>query len=91
MSNKVTREQIQDLIVGAQFHVFQDTTVTVCCLELRNGFSAIGYSACVDPADFDADIGKSMAYDDAFDKIWQLEGYARCNQMSQAEAHELDE
>src|SRR5690606_2187974 len=35
-----------------------------------------GESARVDPANFDAQIGQALAYDDAFRKLWPLFGFA---------------
>ena len=35
-----------------------------------------GESACVSPANFDAEVGKKIAFDNAVEKIWALEGYA---------------
>ena len=49
--------------------------VTICIIILENGFKVEGVSACVDPANFDAIIGKEEAYKNAFDKIWEIEGY----------------
>lgn len=34
-----------------------------------------GESACASPENFDAEIGKKIAYDNAREKIWLLEGY----------------
>jgi hypothetical protein len=44
-------------------------------LLLKNGFSVRGESACVDPRNFNMEIGQQLAYRDAFSKMWQLEGY----------------
>ena len=50
-------------------------TLTFCILTLENGFTVTGESACASPENFDAEIGKKIAYDNARNKIWQLEGY----------------
>lgn len=68
-------EKIDNQIVETQFHQFPGTTVTVCCLELRNGFNVVGESACVDPDDFDEELGREIAFKDARERIWELEGY----------------
>jgi len=47
----------------------------VCCITLRNGFTCIGESACVDPENFNRRKGEAIAYDNARQKIWALEGY----------------
>ena len=50
-------------------------TLTFCVLILKNGFTVTGESACASPENFDAEIGKKIAYDNAREKIWLLEGY----------------
>jgi hypothetical protein len=51
-------------------------TLTFCVLVLENGFTVTGESACASPANFDAEIGRRIARDNAKGKIWALEGYA---------------
>jgi len=72
---RITPSHIDDQIVKSQYHVFTGTTVTVCCLTLRNGFNTVGKSACASSNNFDAEIGRKLAYDDARNQIWELEGY----------------
>lgn len=50
-------------------------TLTFCILTLENGFTVTGESACASPENFDAEIGKKIAYDNAREKIWLLQGY----------------
>ena len=50
-------------------------TLTFCILTLENGFTVTGESACASPENFDAEIGKKIAYENAREKIWLLEGY----------------
>ncbi|ASM16265.1 hypothetical protein BVG90_05850 [Serratia marcescens] len=49
--------------------------LTICTLVLRNGFTVTGESACASPENFDAEIGRKIARDNAVQKIWALEGY----------------
>lgn len=49
--------------------------LTFCVLVLKNGFTVTGESACASPENFDAEIGRSIARDNAIQKIWMLEGY----------------
>lgn len=49
--------------------------LTFCVLILKNGFTVTGESACASPENFDAEIGKKIAFENARNKIWQLEGY----------------
>jgi hypothetical protein len=66
---------IAEQIVKEDYYVFPETTLTVCCLTLRNGFNVIGESASVSLENFDAEIGKRVARATAVQKIWALEGY----------------
>ena len=68
-------EKIDAVITGEDYHVFPGTTLTVCCLRLRNGFTVTGESAAASPENFDVDLGKKIARSNARDKIWALEGY----------------
>ena len=50
--------------------------LTFCVLVLQNGFTVTGESACASPENFDAGIGKDIAFANAKAKIWPLMGYA---------------
>lgn len=49
--------------------------LTICVLVLRNGFTVIGESACASPENFDEEIGRKIARQNAIQKIWPLMGY----------------
>lgn len=49
--------------------------LTFCVLVLRNGFTVTGESACASPENFDAEIGRKIARQNAEQKIWPLMGY----------------
>ena len=66
---------IDGAIASEQYHVFPGTTMTVCALTLRNGYIVIGESAAASPENFDKEIGRKIARDNARNKIWALEGY----------------
>jgi len=72
---RLTPEAIDAVIAGEQYHVFPGTTLTVCCLTLRNGYTVTGESAAASPANFDETIGRKIAFQNAREKIWALEGY----------------
>ena len=52
-----------------------ELTLTICVLILRNGFTVTGESACASPENFDAEIGRKIARQNAVSKIWPLLGY----------------
>ncbi len=72
---KVTKEQIQSKIKGEMYMVLPDGRSTLCILTLANGYTIKGLAACVDESNFDVSIGRKVAYQNAFDQIWPLEGY----------------
>jgi hypothetical protein len=72
---RVTPESLDKVIKKADYHVFADCTLTICRLTLVNGFIVTGESACASPENFDAELGREIAYDNAKDKLWTLEGY----------------
>ena len=50
--------------------------LTFCVLVLRNGFTVTGESACASPENFDAELGRKIARQNAVAKLWPLMGYA---------------
>lgn len=53
--------------------------LTFCVLVLRNGFTVTGESACASPENFNAEIGRKIARQNAINKVWSLMGYElRC-------------
>lgn len=58
--------------------------LTFCVLVLKNGFTVTGESACASPQNFDAELGRKIARQNAVNKVWQLEGYLLRERLSQA-------
>lgn len=77
----VTKEKIDAKIFNVTYLQPHGTTLTVCLLVLQNATIIVGESACVDPAKFNADFGKQLAYANAYEKIWALEGYLLKEEM----------
>ena len=50
--------------------------LTFCVLVLKNGYTVTGESACASPENFDAEIGRRIARENAVQKIWPLLGFA---------------
>ena len=50
---------------------------TICLLRVKNGFSVIGHSAPMSPANFDRALGERFAYEDAFRQLWPLFAFAQ--------------
>lgn len=64
--------------------------LTFCILVLENGFTVTGESACASPENFNEEIGRNIAYENAIDKVWLLEGYLlKQNLHEQAQSQEM--
>ena len=72
---RLTPAHIDSQIKEIRYHRVDGTTTTICSLILMNGFVVNGESACASLENFDADLGKRIAFDNARDKIWIIEGY----------------
>lgn len=79
-------QQAKDHIFRGVVHAVNDTfqgapalpalgLLTFCVLVLKNGFAVTGESACASPENFDAEIGRKIARQNAVQKIWPLMGY----------------
>lgn len=58
--------------------------LTFCVLTLRNGFTVTGESACASPENFNAEIGRKIARQNAVAKVWPLMGYALRSKLAEA-------
>lgn len=50
--------------------------LSVCFLVMKNGFVVIGKSAPASPENFNLDLGRKFAYEDAIRQLWPLMGFA---------------
>jgi hypothetical protein len=84
---RVRPQDLEDNIAGEYFFTADKATVgcpqfeslrllTFCVLVLKNGFTVTGESACASPENFDAELGKRIARQNAVAKVWPLMGYS---------------
>jgi len=66
---------IDAVISYAEYVRIPNTTCTVCALILTNGYVVTGESAAASMENFDMEVGEKVAYTNAREKIWALEGY----------------
>lgn len=75
-SNTVTDEMIDKIINGTEFKIqnaYGKTTIVTA--KLPNGFVITESSSCVDPANYNENIGFTLCKAKIVSKIWELEGY----------------
>ena len=73
----VVKEQLAK--VQIQFHRFPNTYAVIAIAHDEKGFClGTGVGACVDPTEFNEEIGKEVAKENALkvaeDKLWEIEG-----------------
>lgn len=71
---RVKPEDIEAVIAKEEY-ITRDT-LTICVLTCKNGFTAMGESACASPENFDEALGRKIARKAATDKLWPVLGYA---------------
>lgn len=69
---RITIESIEAEIEGYCFWQPLNTTVTVCLIQFKNGYTVVGHSACVSRDNFDAALGEKIAWQHAIDQCWSL-------------------
>lgn len=57
--------------------------LTFCVLVLKNGSTAVGQSSCVSPENFNADIGRKIARENAVSQLWPLLGFRLADRIHQ--------
>ncbi len=79
--NKVTKEYIESKIKGVTFTLLPNKRTTVAQITLENGFTVEGQSACVSLENYNKELGEQIAFDNAFEKVWELEGYLLAQEL----------
>lgn len=80
--NTVTQAIVDELMESCDIAVttaFDKCTIVAC--KLPNGFVIVESSSCVDPANYDKDMGVDICMKNIERKVWELEGYLLQNQL----------
>ena len=74
--NSVTQDQIDTIFNESDIveNIIHHKCLVVSA-KLKNGFIIVESSACVDPLNFDVEIGRQICCDKIKNKLWELEGY----------------
>jgi hypothetical protein len=79
---RVTEAGIKSRIKSVDYLRVEGTTLTICTITMENGFTFVGKSAAASPENFDPEVGKRYAYEDAFKPIWSHEAYLLRERLS---------
>ena len=86
LPNKVTLEALTTLAdSGYTEYNHLAGTLTHCTITLPCGFQVTGESACIDPDNFNEELGQEIARKKAVNALWPLEGYLLANDRHRAE------
>lgn len=72
---RLTPSKIDGVIASKTFTVLPSGKVMVCELTLVNGFTVRGEASVVSKENFNQEIGEKISFDNARNKVWELEGY----------------
>ena len=75
LNTSITSDHLNELADSATVQYFHNKKTTVCIMTLPCGFEVIGTSSVVDKAKFDEFLGRRYAFENAVNKLWELEGY----------------
>ena len=71
---KLTKEFLESEIKEVQYQRLSGT-ITHCTIVTKSGFTFTGESACVDPNNYNKELGEKYAYENAFEKMWMPYGF----------------
>ena len=93
----IARQEGTELAIGQRHvvHAVADTfqgspqhealgLLTFCVLVLKNGFTVTGESACASPENFNAEVGRKIARQNAVSKVWPLMGYELRSKLAES-------
>ena len=69
-------------IIGPASNAGPLSVLSICILVMRNGFTVIGKSAPASVENFNAELGRKFAYEDAIRQLWPLMGFCLREQLS---------
>lgn len=76
----ISKEELMQRVDRVDYWHPAKTTVTVCCLVFKNGISVLGSSACANPKEFDSELGKKYALDDAVERSLGFIAWEQANE-----------
>lgn len=78
MSWKIPVEKIQSIIAQCDEQVWEPFPgITIMAWLLPNGYTIVESSGCVDPSEYNRELGMHNCREALTRKLWQLEGYLR--------------
>lgn len=81
-SDAIQQANAVHVFKGDGWYLGATQRMTFCVLQLKNGFTVTGESACVSAENFDAQIGRDIARANAIEKMWLLLGFRLADKLA---------
>ncbi len=77
MTCKIPPERIDGIMETSDYEVWDSAygSCTIVAMTLPNGYTLVESSGCIDPAEYDHDLGVQLCKEALRRRVWQLEGY----------------
>jgi hypothetical protein len=82
-ANKLSVEYLESRIKTVEYMQVRDRMI-MCFITMVNGYEVTGEAYVADPANHVEEKGRRVAYNNAFDKLWSLEGYLLKERMMES-------
>ena len=73
-NNTITETNVHDFVKEIEYQPWGDKT-TIAKATLTNGFVMVESSSCVDPENFNMDIGSSICKERIYNRVWHMLGF----------------
>lgn len=73
-NNTIVEQNVNDFVKEIEYQKWGDKT-TVAKATLANGFIIVESSSCVDPANFNMDIGGEICKERIYNEVWKMLGF----------------
>lgn len=88
---KLNPTDISSVIDRVDYHREPGSTFTICTITLKNGHKVVGQNACIAGRVWNEDMAKEASYNQALDKVWELEAYLLRQRLYEADMAHLFE
>ena len=86
MKNKLTNEDIDAIQAQCLEEVWEPFPgITIVAWNLPNGFTISDQSGCIDPKNYDREIGVGICREHLRDQLWELYGFALKEQFGRGD------
>jgi hypothetical protein len=72
---EITKEIIESQIKTVDYYSDSKSSIIFCFIRMKSGWVQDGSSACINIEVYNVEKGRELAYQDAFNKLYRLEGY----------------